>query len=167
MDTAVKIGFGALISGSATYFVTKLNHDNAIEKDRSEKRREMIEDVAENLERLFALLFRFRAGVHDWVNARDKGKQLTDERYKQTLSEQAEIPRAYKEITNSEAKLLLIGAKHAQKLMREFGREVSEQRKLVFLGNKELTIDQVENFRSVLLEHREKIFDELSRLFNQ
>ena len=148
VDTAVKIGLGALISGSATYWVTKLNHNKAAEKEKLEKRRQMVEEVAENIERLFALLFRFRAGVHDWVNAKDNGKKLTDERYEHILSEQRDIPKSYKEITSSEAKLLLLGEKTAQSYLSHFGHEISEIRNTVILGNNSLTSNEVENFRA-------------------
>ena len=167
VDTAVKIGLGALISGMATYWVTRLNHNKAIEKDRSERRRQMIEDVAENIERLFALLFSFRAGIHDWINAREHGSNLSEERYENVLSEQTQLPKAYKEITSSEATLLLIGEKKAQKLIREFGHAVSEKRKMFRLGNSTLTIEDAEDFRSMLLEHREIIFNELSSIFSK
>ncbi len=165
LDTTVKIGLGALISAVATYWVTKLNHRKAIEKDGSQRRRELIEDVAENIERLFALLFRFRAGLYDWISARDKDKNMSDERHEEILEIQREIPGAYKEITNSEAKLLLLGEKRAQDLLRKFGDDMTELRKKVRLGNKTLTAEEVRNFRSALLSHREDIFDELSKIY--
>jgi hypothetical protein len=167
VDTAVKIGLGALISSITTYWVTKLNLKKTADKEKAEKHRQMIEEVAENIERLFALLFSFRAGIHDWVSARNKGVELPKERYESILSTQRSIPSAYKEITSSEAKLLLINAKAAQLLVRKFGHDISDCRKHVFIGNKELKLEEVEAFRDTLLKNREDIFLELSKAFDK
>lgn len=167
LDTGVKIGLGALISGVSAYWVGRLNHSKAAEKEKTELRRKMIGEVAESIERLFALLFRYRAGVKEWVAARDRGKQLSEERFKTVLAEQRSIPREYKEITASEAKLLLLGEKKAQQMIRDFGEEMSERRKRVYLNNKDLTKEEVYEFREALLKHRENIFDELARIFNR
>ena len=50
VDTAVKIGLGALITGSATYIITKLNHDKDLEKQTIRRRRELLEQIATNVE---------------------------------------------------------------------------------------------------------------------
>ena len=50
IDTAVKIGLGALISGVFTYWVTKLNHLKDIEKQAIYRNRETIEKIAAEFE---------------------------------------------------------------------------------------------------------------------
>ena len=50
VDTAVKIGVGALIAGVAAYFLAKLNHRQDIEKDNLKRRRELLEKVANDIE---------------------------------------------------------------------------------------------------------------------
>ena len=51
IDTAVEIGLGALISGAAAYWIARLNHDREMEKERTRRRRELFESIAEQVER--------------------------------------------------------------------------------------------------------------------
>ena len=50
IDTAVKIGLGALISGIAAYLVTKTTHREEARKLRSRRRSDLFEQVAEQVE---------------------------------------------------------------------------------------------------------------------
>ena len=50
LDSAVKIGIGALISGIATYSVTRLRYRQDAQQNINTRRREIIEKAAENLE---------------------------------------------------------------------------------------------------------------------
>lgn len=50
LDSAVKIGIGALISGFATYSVTKLKYRQEVRKNIDTRRHEILEKAAENLE---------------------------------------------------------------------------------------------------------------------
>jgi hypothetical protein len=45
LDTAVKVGLGALITGFTTYFIAKLNHDKTANKEKAERLRSLIESV--------------------------------------------------------------------------------------------------------------------------
>jgi threonine dehydratase len=51
IDSAVKIGLGALISGLATYLVAKSSHDKTIAKERAQRKRDMLEAVAQHVTR--------------------------------------------------------------------------------------------------------------------
>lgn len=63
IDSAVKIGLGALISGAATYFVTKLGHDRDLQKLALVRRLESMEQASENAERHFMAWERFAGTV--------------------------------------------------------------------------------------------------------
>ena len=53
IDTAVKIGLGALISGIATYSVANLNHKKDLNKSLSNKKIEILEEISELAEEYF------------------------------------------------------------------------------------------------------------------
>lgn len=50
IDTAIKIGLGATITGLSTYFLAKRNHTEEEKKLRKEDTRNLIKEVAEKLE---------------------------------------------------------------------------------------------------------------------
>ena len=79
IDTAVKVGLGALIGGVATYYVAKLTHEKQYEREKAAhewqtktgidaRKREMLEEVASQVEIFFnammevAFSVRMRAG---------------------------------------------------------------------------------------------------------
>lgn len=53
LDTAVKIGLGALISGVAAYLAAKSNHKNEKEKELLNRRLNKIEHASENIDEFF------------------------------------------------------------------------------------------------------------------
>ena len=53
IDTAVKIGLGALISGVTTYMITHKNHSNELSKESREKKSSILEFSVENIEPYF------------------------------------------------------------------------------------------------------------------
>ena len=64
IDTAVKIGLGAIISGFSTYFITSKNQ--SVEKSNKliEKRGEILEYSIENIEQYFYSFRLFKLDTH-------------------------------------------------------------------------------------------------------
>ncbi len=50
LDTAVKIGFGALISGATTYWITKTKNDHEIKISKLQEGRSLVKDIAFHIE---------------------------------------------------------------------------------------------------------------------
>lgn len=51
IDTAVKIGLGALISGLATYFVSAQKHDHELQNDHRKRKMDLLEKIAIGLQK--------------------------------------------------------------------------------------------------------------------
>ena len=107
IDSAVKIGLGALITGIGSYFVARLN----LEKDRAAKRREVLEDVAGQVEELFQLFI---------TSMQYYGDQVSDAEHEEKFD------KAKKDLPSVEAKLLLLGEKRALKSFRNLRDEIFE-----------------------------------------
>ncbi len=56
IDSAVKIGLGALVSGIATYLVTRTNHRHELRKADREERRTLIRNISRVLEDAMTLV---------------------------------------------------------------------------------------------------------------
>ena len=63
VDSAVKIGLGALVSGVATYLVTRKNHEHDLRKTAREDRRALIRSAARLLEEATTLLNQGTYGI--------------------------------------------------------------------------------------------------------
>jgi hypothetical protein len=95
VDTAVKIGLGALISGVAGYFIARLN----LEKDRAASRRQTLESIADQVQTATEALTSQDPKPEDAWKSRD------------------DFLKAFPSI---EAKLLLLGEKHSLLALRDY-----------------------------------------------
>ena len=55
VDSAVKIGLDAMISGLATYWLAKANHAKTVAKERAQHKRELLEIITEQVARFDSL----------------------------------------------------------------------------------------------------------------
>jgi hypothetical protein len=68
-------------------------------------------------------------------------------------------------VISAESKLLLLGHKDAQALLRNYGELAKQMRRHAWEWNKSLTEEKLENYRTQLLEERENLFNELSQIY--
>jgi hypothetical protein len=76
LDSAVKIGLGALISGIATYFVSKKNQEHELRKATRDDRRELIRTAARLLEEATALINQGTYGLQRGQSEATAGAKL-------------------------------------------------------------------------------------------
>jgi len=78
-----------------------------------------------------------------------------------------ELFSSFKEMSNAEAKLLLLGYKLAQNKARVYGEMVTSLRREVHRDSPPLTEEQAQVWRTKLLGAREELFDELSTCYRK
>jgi hypothetical protein len=165
VDTAVKIGLGALISGLATYAVTVRGHRGELEKERLRRRRELLEAVATDVQSFSHALFKYWALVVELVRVRASGTDLEPERDEVFSQVREELFHAFGNLTSAEARLLLLGEKKPQKLLRELGEAARGFRGKAHRDNWDLNEDYLKEQRELLLKAREAFFDDLSTAY--
>ena len=69
VDTAIKIGLGALIAGTFAYLVTKLQHRQAVEQAAVRRRLELIEDITAGVSEFGNLIARYCLVSENMLNA--------------------------------------------------------------------------------------------------
>ena len=75
VDTAIKVGLGALISGVTTYFVTTRTHSHEIQKSFQNEQKELLKEASIKLERCGSLLNEARQSVYLLVISADPDKE--------------------------------------------------------------------------------------------
>jgi hypothetical protein len=167
LDTAVKIGLGAVISGAGAYWLAKLNHDRELEKQQAQRRRELLEAVAEQVEKFTHVALKYWAYVN--VTARDErlGEEVPQPKYEAVGEVRGELFYMYGEVTSAEAKLLLLGETKCQQLLREYGEAVKSLRSAPYIKNPEFTENYLEHERVEILNKRALFFSELSAVYNR
>jgi len=159
IDTAVKIGLGAAITGLGTYLVTRLNHKHDRIKERSKRYFDTLEKTAEQIEDITHTSLRYWALVTEWVR---NGNHLLDHRQKELTETQHELFNSFKNLTVAEAKLLLIGENKAANMVRQYGTFLKEFRANYHIRRKDMTVEQLEGESATLIEKRKLLFDELA-----
>jgi hypothetical protein len=165
VDSAVKIGLGALLSGVGAFTVARMNHSREIEKERLRRRRELYETVAEQVETFTHVVLKYWSIMIEIARYRGGNREMPAERVARIDPVRDELYHAFKEMTSAEAKLLLLGQKSAQRLLRDYGDEVVRRRAHAFAANLQMTEEQLAEDRLVLLVKREAFFDSLSALY--
>ena len=161
IDTAVKIGLGALISGFATYRVTKLNHDNSLEKARSDRQRELLEEISSQVELFSNSVLKYWAYMIEHVRYKHSEKDAPDDLKPRIDQAAIDLFDRYTELASAEGKLILIGAEEAQSLVRDYGEYIKEFRKASWQGNHSLTESDLDKSRIEILEKRKKLYQSL------
>ena len=165
LDTAVKIGLGALISGIATYFLTRSAHREEARSERRKRRYDAVERVADLVEDFTHVALKFWAAASDIVT---KSHSPNRDEWKERLGElQQELFHAFGDLSRAEGALLLLREKKAQALVRDYGEfivgEIGPLNNTVF----DTSVEQMLALRKGLLDRRASFFDELGDAYSR
>ena len=161
VDTAVKIGLGALISGVATFSITTLNHRNDINKDSRVRRRQLIERVAEDVESFCNASLEYWAYLTDFTRRKENNYSIPDSVRNNVISAGERLFDEYANLTSAESKLLLLGLDNCESTVRDLGDCVKRLRSTPWREKSTLTYNEVESYRADILAKRKAFFSEL------
>ena len=167
IDTAVKVGLGAAISGIFAYWMGKSKAGDDLRRERLLRHHSLLEKSAEQIESFSHAILRYWALMVEWVRARDQKLSLQPYRAEELAKSKAELFNAFSDLTSAEAKLLLLGHTEAQKRLRIFGDLSKQFRREAYEGSKSLTEQKMEEFRTQLLIEREALFSEISNVYRR
>ena len=109
VDTTVKIGLAAAISGIVAYGITKLNHRNERSKELRKRRRELLEEVAEKSEILFRNSTFLNVRIRTKIQHEAEGRPLPDWLNKSLADGFSSFDSVIAEAIGAEARLRLLG----------------------------------------------------------
>lgn len=166
VDSAVKIGLGALIAGLSSFILAQKNHERDAEKERRRRNKELLEAVAEHVERFTSASLIYWAWGGDFIRAAN-GTKRSFPNPEKLKAAQGEHFDAFQEMTSAEAKLLLLGYKSAQEKLRNYGDELVKMRKRFSSSPQDVSEEEIYEWRSKILDARATFFDELSAIYQQ
>ena len=167
IDTAVKVGLGALISGVSTYWMAKSKNRDDLKRERLIRHHGLLEKSAEQIENFSHVAIRYWALIIEWVRVRDQKLEFYPHRNEELTKTKVEFFDAFSDLTSAESKLLLLGHAEAQKNLRTYGDLAKRMRRHAYVGNQSLTETEMEGYRSQLLDARETLFKELSQIYRR
>ncbi|MGL6312407.1 hypothetical protein [Vibrio sp. WXL103] len=169
VDTAVKIGLGAVISGVFTYLGLKLSHRSDKEKFMLEHKTKLLEKIAEDIDTYFTALDSYIAKFAGITKYRDRKGESSDtltRTQKESLAERDDLlveGWAYQK--SAIAKLRMLKASKASKAL---GKVTTLQKKLRdrYVFDKEIpTYEEVVEIRSKIYEQKREVHDLLADFY--
>ncbi len=155
IDTAVKVGLGAVISGIATYFLTTRTHRHEIRKSLVNEKKELLRESVMKLERSSSLMNHAVQSINalKWSAVPNKEERLVE------LIGQ--ITTAYNEGKEARALCELIGQKSLAGLVLQYLDATEELKKHFFERRLGFVDSFVESNADKRLEVRNAILDRL------
>jgi hypothetical protein len=169
LDTSVKIGLGAIISGIVTYKVTALSHSGELRKLYWTRRIEAIEKASEAAEDYFNKWLRFASQVGGFLKS---SKGLAVELPPSVKEELKRLDVEYRQASENRrhvvAKLRLLGAFDAADKLIEVQNLVSEFRNDILLHNNIPTYDKhkelLEQIRHNMMDFHKMMSEQYQKL---
>lgn len=167
VDSAIKIGLGALIAGLSTLVLSKSQHRRDLERARVDREFEILKDVAEQTERFTQSALKYWALAADAHRFRRQGKPLSDKKASNLSSSGEIIFGIFHELTSSESKLLLLGKRDAQSALRTYGDMVIAFRRSAISDMETMSDTEIDTWREKILRARSSLLDELHTCYKQ
>jgi hypothetical protein len=165
VDTAVKVGLGALISGFATYWTASRKTKDDLARERLLRHQTLIESTAEQVEVFSHLVLRYWAFMVELVRYRAQKISWPPSRQTELDKTKTDLFNAFSGMTSAESKLLLLGHTEAQLLLREYGEYVRDFRRRAYDGNTALTESELDEDRRKLLDLRGRLYASLGAAY--
>jgi hypothetical protein len=164
LDTAVKVGLGALITGFTTYFIAKLNHDKTANKEKTERLRSLIESVGQQTAMFHQAALNHWSFVFNWIKFTPPDEEMSEDVIKELTRLNNEVLSAYKELTTARAKLSLLGEERCVEKLQHFGRFVNLFRN-ENVARRVYKPEELLTYKEELNKKADDFFSELSRIY--
>ena len=161
LDTSIKIGLGALITGIIAYFNQKANISASLAKDNLTFHRNLLSDISKDIEEINHLVLKIWS-IFDFENKQspiDK-KTISDRLYplKKTLFNDFNL------LSKNEGLLLLYGYNQQQEKLRLYGDLLQSFNSYTYYKNEEVNSEQTALYKLKILQSRKDLYESLNKV---
>lgn len=167
VDTAIKIGLGALITGVGTYCVAKLNHERELKKIGTIRKIDLIEKVSEQAELYFYGWQRMASslgGIYSGRNIPTDGFSAVQ--WKKIKERDEAFLSSKEHVYQVIARLRLLGANEAANLLGEMNKSIGKFRDPMILKRTTPTHEEFKKVREEVNEYIKKFHGQLCSLYS-
>lgn len=167
VDSAVKIGLGALISGIATYKVSALNHSKDVHKSIVNKKISMLEEISVHAEEYFYFCTMLSNAVRGaQFTATNKGEKLTKSQIERFHGTQEGLRDVLSSRNKAISKIKILSIPAAEEAVNAHNEVLSEFRRIVFFDKRMPTDDEFEKYISQRKTHVDKFYKTIGEYMN-
>ena len=167
IDTAVKIGLGALISGVTTYIVTNKSHRNTKEKLLIEKKVNILEYSVESIEPYFNAISYYLSRIDGAIRIKPDNAGVPLDNQLTSIFQKADDDLTEARIVRNIAisRLKLIGANDITNTLNDIRDIENDIRQIIIFDKMCPTIDQLNEFGYRFSNERNKFYESLEAEF--
>ena len=163
-DTSLKIGLGALIAAVTAWVVLRKSAPQAGNSARENRRLQILEDVSTQVGTVTHIFAKYSSLVVESIQFGDRWPQA---RRIELDAVNTELVAEFKKLAEAEAKLLMLGEKNLERSLRLYGAKIAIYRKQVYIGRKDISLDQITALKNTIVQVREQFYDMLSRKYDR
>lgn len=163
VDSAVKIGLGALIAGTIAFLLSSTQHRNELKRAKVEREFEMLKEVAEKVEIFNHISLKFWSLSSDWRRQLSLNSSAIPS--DSLLNVQSELFDSFSELTKAESLLMLFGYNSAQTSLRAYGETVKSFKKRVASVDIPFDENDINNYRESIIKKRSELFVLLNNIY--
>lgn len=143
LDTAIKIGFGALITGIASHYLAKNSHERELSKLALTRRLDSLEQVTEKAEAHFSAWRRYSSSLGGIYSGRNPpSPNFSDTQWKRIRERDRAFLDSRDGMSLAVARLRLLGLTDAADLVNSYNKAVGEFRDRMILQKETPTHDE-------------------------
>jgi hypothetical protein len=163
-DTSLKIGLGALIAAVTAWVVLRKANPQPVSNPRDNRRLQILEDVSTQVGTVTHIFAKYSSLV---VESIQFGERWPQARRIELDAVNTELVAEFKKLAEAEAKLLMLGEKNLERSLRLYGAKIAVYRKQVYIGRKDISLEQITALKNSIVQVREQFYDMLSRKYDR
>lgn len=163
-ETPLKVGLGAAISASVAWFVLWRSSYLQQGSARENRRLQILEEVSAQVGTVSHIFAKYSSLT---VESIQFGERWPSARRQELDAVNIELVNEFKKLADAEAKLLMLGEKNLERSLRLYGAKIAVYRKQVYVGRKDISIEQINTLKLGVTQVREAFYDMLSRKYDR
>jgi len=164
VDTAVKIGLGALIGGGISYMLARLEHTKSAKLEFSKRRFETLQSAFEEISDFSSAISLYWADLNNGIFKREKGT-LSDEEITEIEKAEKELYQKFLVLGRARTKLELYAESESVKELDSFRSVAEKFFRNGTIRNKGYSQKDMANTKNDLIEKRSKVMESLSNAY--
>ncbi len=162
IDTACKVGLGALIAGLCLWLSQR--RLPLLQGDKSVRRIDILESVSRDVGNVNHIFAKYSSLV---IESTRFGSRWPQARKDELAGVNSELVEEFRKMAEAEAKLLMLGEKALEKTLRLYGAKIAQFRKQVYVGRQDISEQDIVKLKQEILQLREQFYDILSQKYDR
>lgn len=163
VDTSLKVGLGAIIVGFFSWLLTH-KRSSSQHYSRINRRLVLFEDVSKDVGNVNHIFAKYSSLI---IESTRYGLRWPQARKDELDKINTELVASFNKLSDAESKLLMLGEKNMEHVLRLYGAKIAHFRKHVYVGRVDISDEEITRIKRDITKLREQFYDMLSRKYDR